>query len=116
MSGILRAFEARLRRSVRSAVLGAAGIVFGLAGIGCLSAALWLLIAASQGALLAFALLGALYLLLALALFAAGLPGSPPGDARGMRDDRGEGEPFIRMAEGFATGMEAGRAARTGRH
>lgn len=113
MSGLLSGFEARLHNTVRSAILGAAAVVFGLVGLGCLSAALWLLVSAWHGALAAFLTLGGMYMLLALILFALATTGGSKARHRARHHAHAEGEPFIRMAEGFATGMQAGRAARS---
>ncbi|MEZ5714826.1 MAG: phage holin family protein [Paracoccaceae bacterium] len=109
MAGIVPDIEARLRRSVRSATLGAAAFVFAVTGLGLLSAALWVLIAMHHGALTAFVATGGLFLVLAGAFYwAASLGRMPRRTARPAATD----EPFFRMAEGFAAGMQAGRAAR----
>ena len=104
------------RAAVYSAAFGIAALLLALIGLGCLTAALWIVIATHQGAVFAFAFIGVIYLALAalfLALAAHPARQNPANGQRQQLDDaRNEREPFVQIAEGFAMGMEAGRAAR----
>ncbi|MEV8467194.1 hypothetical protein AB0T83_10430 [Fluviibacterium sp. DFM31] len=116
MAGVVSGLEARLRRTVRSAAFGVAGVVFGAVGLGLLSAAVWILIASHHGALVACVVLGLLFLALGAGFLAAGAWSPPaPSHKTPPPPPAAPGDPFIRIAEGFATGMQAGRAARKGR-
>jgi len=108
MPGMLHQVEDRARRAARSATFTMMGIVFGTTGLALLSVALWLMIAVLQGAIVACAAIGALYLILGVCFMALGRhPGAahPPEPAQPK-------DPLVQIAEGFATGMRAGRAAR----
>ncbi len=105
----------RARMAARAAALTTVGVVFGLVGLGLLTVALWILVAEHEGALIAFAVIGALYAVLSFVFIALGTArGGPP--ANPAHDPRAapppQKEPFAQMAEGFAIGLQAGRAAR----
>ncbi len=114
MTGFLTDLRIRARLMVRAAAFSAAGIIFCTVGFAFLTAALWLLIATHEGAMTASLVLGFAYFLVGLCIMLIGQrPASrrrratppPPTAAQGA-------EPFLRMAEAFAVGMQAGRNAR----
>lgn len=114
MTGLVSDFRRRARLAARAAAFSAAGIVFCVTGLAFLTVALWVLLAAEQGVLAAWTVLGLLYLVLGAAfMLLAGrkdnttpvAPIAAPTPAQGA-------EPFLRMAEAFAVGMQAGRDAR----
>lgn len=114
MQGFLNGIETRARQAARSAAFAMIGAIFALIGLGFLTAGLWIVIAAYEGALIAFVAIGALYLILGLCFMALG---RQPADAspeapRPAADPPAQKDPFVQIAEGFATGMQAGRAAR----
>ncbi len=125
MPGIANRLKARARNAARAAALSVMGAVFGLVGLAFLTVALWILIAEYESPLVAFTAIGALYLVLGFSILALG------GQKSGSGSDHGESghhaassvhgapeprEPFVQLAEGFALGMQAGRAARERRH
>ncbi|MBR2573199.1 MAG: phage holin family protein [Loktanella sp.] len=116
MTGLVADFRRRARLAARAAALSAAGIVFCATGLAFLTVALWVLLAAHQGVLAAWTVLGLLYLALGTGFMLTAArkdrrvppqpvtaPPPPPADSA---------EPFLRMAEAFAVGMQAGRRAR----
>ncbi|MCZ0812642.1 MAG: phage holin family protein [Pseudomonadota bacterium] len=114
MPGFLTGIEMRARQAVRSAGFAMIGVIFAMIGLGFLTAGLWVLIAAYEGALIAFVAIGALYLILGLCFLVLGR--QPAGDSteahRQAAGSPAQKDPFVQIAEGFATGMQAGRAAR----
>ncbi|MEQ9259455.1 MAG: phage holin family protein [Roseovarius sp.] len=104
---------ARLRNAARATAFSVMGVVFGLVGLGLLTVALWILLAAHEGVLVAYTAIGALYLLVGVFLMALGAQGNGAERPRhAPPPPEPERDPFVQLAEGFATGMQAGRAAR----
>lgn len=115
MSGLFSGLKADASNIARAAAFSVAFTITGLfllvVGIGCVTAALWIMIATREGAIVAFAVLGLIYLALGALFLALAMrrprqkhtPPAPPAPAR---------EPLVQIAEGFAIGMQAGRAAR----
>lgn len=119
MAAILSRLRAQARMTARAAALGVIGTVFLLVGLGFLSVALWMIVAAQYGALIAFEVLGGLYVILGLICLALRPSATPVQDsdngtasAKPQTDRTGSEDPLIKLAEGFAAGMQAGRAAR----
>lgn len=116
MAVILSRLRTQAKLAARAAALGLIGTVFLLVGLGFLSVALWMIVAAQHGGLIAFWVLGGLYVLLGLACLAL-RPSATQSD-HGETDTAPQtrhtatDEPWVKLAEGFATGMQAGRAAR----
>lgn len=119
MHGIITKLQSRAREAARATAFGVVGAIFGMVGLGFLTVALWMLIATHYGAMVAFSVLGGLYVILALAFFAIGSrdprasahaesPSTPdPADARQPPE-----MVFAEIAEGFVLGLQAGRDAR----
>ncbi|SIO13572.1 hypothetical protein SAMN05444722_0561 [Rhodovulum sp. ES.010] len=82
-----------------------------LIGIGFLTAAAWLVLAAAHGAPVAATVLGSVYVALSALLFAL-VKRDPP--AAPKQPESETGMPYFELAQGFAAGMQAGRAARNG--
>ena len=83
-----------------------------LAGLGFLTSALWMVLAAWQGGIFAAQVLGFGYCAVALILFAfARLTMRPPGYVpRTPRTPApGEPDPLVTVIEGFLMGLDAGR-------
>jgi len=122
MCGILTQIESRVKVTARAAALTLLGRSFGLCAVACLSAVLWIVIASSEGALIAFSAIGLIYLALGFFCIALGVaqragnehghPSNHPHSGPAGRDTR---EPLVQLAEGFAAGLQAGRAARDSR-
>ncbi|HKL56481.1 phage holin family protein [Marivita sp.] len=114
MPGFLTGIETRARQAARSAAFAMIGVIFAIIGLGFLTAGLWIVIAAYEGALIAFVAIGALYLILGLGFMALGRQpvGGSSEAPRPAADAPARQDPFVQIAEGFATGMQAGRAAR----
>ncbi len=124
MSGLIHGLTASVRSYARSAAITAAfcivGLLLSVAGFFGLTAALWVLIATYQGMVVAYATIGALFLVLGVIFLV--LAAYPSGNARrssarqsGAREPAPPPpprEPLVQIAEGFAIGMQAGRAAR----
>jgi len=117
MPDLVTATKHRVRAAARATVFSVMGVIFGLAGLGFLTVALWIVVAAYESALVAYTTIGALYVVLGFCLMALGAqsgrepdpkPGDPPEHGRSGEDK----DPIVRMAEGFAVGMQAGRAMR----
>lgn len=117
MTGLLAGLQADARLLARSvafsAAFGFAGIVLLVAGLVCLTAALWIAIALFHGTMVAFVTLGliycglgALFLALSMRRPRGTVYPPPPVAAAPPR------APLVQIAEAFAIGMEAGRAAR----
>lgn len=110
MSGLVSHFRRRARNAARAAAFTVAGVVFGLTGLGFLTVALWILIATSESALVAHSVIGALYLTLGFCFMALG---GQSTDAETAPHQPAAKDPFLQVAEAFAVGLQAGRAART---
>jgi protein-S-isoprenylcysteine O-methyltransferase Ste14 len=115
MFAALSQLKHKARDTARSALWLTMGAVFMLIALAFLTAALWLLVAQDQGALIATTVIGALYFVVAVIAFLLGLRGhrSMPEPPDAKDDDRRQ--PLVQIAEGFAVGMQAGRAARSER-
>lgn len=118
MLGIAHRLRRRARATARSVAFTAFGLLFCIVGIGFLTAALWQYLAELYTPLTATGAIGGLYLVTGLILFliaSAGRPVHGAAEERPSRaDDRAQAEPLFQMAQGFAVGMQAGRAARHG--
>lgn len=112
MNGLVSHFRRRARNAARAAAFTAAGVVFGLTGLGFLTVALWILIATYESALVAHAVIGALYLILGFCFLALG---GQSTDAETAPEQPAPKSPLLQVAEAFAVGLEAGRAARAPR-
>lgn len=118
MAGFVSAIRSRVRQTARATAFGVMGVVFGLAGLGFLTVALWIVLASHESALVAHSVIGALYVVLGFCLLA--LSAQPGGQQAPPRNDEAdassaspaEKEPLVQIAEGFAIGMQAGRAMR----
>ncbi|ARE84535.1 putative Actinobacterial holin-X, holin superfamily III [Roseovarius mucosus] len=112
MSGLVSHFRRRARHAARAAAFTVAGVIFGMAGLAFLTVALWILIATYESALVAHAVIGALYLLLGICFLAFG---GQSTDAETAPQPAAPKEPLLQVAEAFAVGLNAGRAARAPR-
>ena len=112
MRGLVAQVRRRARNAARAAAFTVAGVVFGLAGLGFLTVALWILIATYESALVAHAVIGTLYLILGFCFLALG---SQSTEAEAAPEERAAKDPFLQVAEGFAMGLAAGREARAPR-
>jgi apolipoprotein N-acyltransferase len=119
LAGLIFDLRSRARLAARAAAFTVAGVVFAMTGLAFLTVALWLGLAQYQSALFASAIVGAMYLVLGVVFFLlAGKKrlraqhGVHPAPITGQPPVAGQYDPFFRMAEGFAVGMAAGRAAR----
>lgn len=117
MNGLLSQVKREARLKARALALGVIATVFLLVGLGFLSVALWMVVAVEYGALIAFQVLGGLYVILGVICLLL-RPASQGGhqsasDQPGSRPDPSQQpDPLVRMATGFAAGLQAGRAAR----
>lgn len=117
MIGMVSAMSDRLRRAARATAFSVMGVVFGLVGLGFLTVALWIVLAAHESALVAYAAVGALYVVLGFCLMALGAqkgrgPDTTAPNAPGRPPQAPTKDPIVQMAEGFAVGMQAGKAMR----
>ncbi|RFP91054.1 phage holin family protein [Rhodobacteraceae bacterium 63075] len=122
MTGFVSAIQDRARQAARATAFSVMGVVFGLVGLGFLTVALWIVVANHESALVAYSVIGGLYVVLGFILLALGAQtgGSPDtghrsGHRHDTRDHAPEApakEPLVQIAEGFAVGMQAGRAMR----
>lgn len=116
MLGIASKIKDEVRATARSAVLSLAGAILTAVGLGFLTLALWLFLLTVGSALAAAVIIGAIYcgagfILLAVAASGKGAPGDadlPDPEAPPAPPPK---DPFFQMAEGFAVGLQAGRAA-----
>ncbi|MEO3416388.1 phage holin family protein [Roseovarius sp. CAU 1744] len=117
MAAIFQNLSGEVKVAVRSATFTAFGILFCLAGTVFLSVALWQFLAVEISALAASLGLGAIYLIagLLLLLLAPNRHRDDEEHRRAADENATTFEPFFQMAQGFAAGMQAGRAARSGR-
>lgn len=117
-SGPLARARAAMRDAAFSAAFGIIGLVLALTGLGCLTAALWVAIATHHGVVVAFAVIGIIYLAVGAIFMALAAYPRRHATRRAPRSPHGTPppppprEPFVQIAEGFALGMQAGRAAR----
>ncbi|MGC9418912.1 MAG: phage holin family protein [Rhodovulum sp.] len=112
----IRTAERRVAAFSRRVALGTAAGVSLVAGMGFLTVAAWLVLSAQGGPLFAAGVIGLVYLGLGLVLAAVAAARHDPPQAGTQRSGQDAQEVFVRMAEGFAAGLEAGRAAREGPH
>ena len=116
MQGLVRRLTLRVKAAVRTAAFTAFAVLFCLVGTGFLTAGLWQWVAMNYGPLTASIAVGAGYLGAGVAVLLVSPAGRPPDlQARNPRSGAAtpaETEPFFQMAQGFAAGMQAGRAAR----
>jgi hypothetical protein len=107
--GPIREVERRAEAFSHRLLLEAVGSILAVIGLAFLTTAGWLVLELQGGAIFAATVLGGAYFGLGLILWAAAIThrvrSKPPSPADPY-------EPFINMAEGFAAGLEAGRAAR----
>ncbi len=117
MTHLVTAAKDRVRAAARATAFSVMGVIFGLVGLGFLTVALWIVVAAYESALVAYTTIGALYVVLGFCLMALGAQSGrgaePKFDEPPERNEPDvEKDPIVRMAEGFAVGMQAGRAMR----
>lgn len=118
MTGFVSAIQDRARQAARATAFSVMGVMFGLVGLGFLTVALWIVVANHESALVAYSVIGGLYVVLGFILLALGAQtgGSPDtGHRHDTHDHAPEApakEPLVQIAEGFAVGMQAGRAMR----
>lgn len=112
MSGIVSHLRHRARNAARAAAFTVAGVVFGLAGLGFLTVALWILLATYESALVAHTVIGVLYLVLGFCFLALGGQSTAAETAAEQTPPK---EPLLQVAEAFGVGFQAGRAARAPR-
>ena len=118
MAGFVSAIQDRARQTARATAFSVMGVVFGLVGLGFLTVALWIVVENHESALVAYSVIGALYVVLGFSLMALGAQtgGSPDSghrhDTRDHAPEEPAKEPLVQIAEGFAVGMQAGRAMR----
>lgn len=111
------------RATARAAAMSVLGTIFAMIGLGFLTVALWLLLAAQEGALFAATVIGVLYCAVGFMILALATRGkskthhTSPTHAHSAHpshpahpDGRA---PLMQLAEGFALGMQAGRSARS---
>ncbi|MBL3570793.1 hypothetical protein DSD19_10435 [Rhodovulum sp. BSW8] len=101
--------ERRARAFSHRLALGTAGSLCAGVGAAFLTGAAWLVLSAGHGAVFAATVIGAAYLGVGLIFWGLSLRRSPPARPAAPADPY---TPFVHMAEGFAAGLEAGRAAR----
>lgn len=101
--------ERRARAFSHRLALGTAGSLCAGVGAAFLTVAAWLVLSAGHGAVFAATVIGSAYLGAGLVLWALSLRPRQPERTAPPADPY---TPFIHMAEGFAAGLEAGRAAR----
>ncbi len=100
---LLEGIRTELRTAARRAGFSALGALFLVAGLGFLTTALWIALAATQGALTAALVIGALYLGLGFLLLALAARRNP--SAR-------KADQFPALMEAFMVGLTAGTANR----
>ena len=120
MIGMVSTMRDRLRRAARATAFSVMGVVFGLVGLGFLTVALWIVVAAQESALVAYAAIGGLYVVLGFCLMALGAqkgrgPDNTAPDTPNRPPQDPTKDPIVQVAEGFAVGMQAGRAMRENR-
>ena len=117
MIGMISAMRERVRHAARATAFSVMGVIFGLVGLGFLTVALWIVLAAYENVLVAYTVIGALYVVLGFCLMALGAqkgdgPKSHAQDAPERAPQDPAKDPIVQVAEGFAVGMQAGRAMR----
>ena len=114
MTGFLSDLRSRARVAARTAAFTVAGVIFALTGVAFLTVALWVLLASYENTLVASTVIGLMYLLLGICFFLLGSRSKPtvvaprPTPQAPPKTD----DPFLRVAEAFAVGLQAGRSAR----
>ncbi|SEP17483.1 hypothetical protein SAMN04490248_13216 [Salinihabitans flavidus] len=114
MTGVL----SRIRARARAAAFSVVGILLGLVGMGFLTVALWIFIDSREGALVAFTVIGGIYAVLGFVFMMFGAHVSASGGDERASDpgapthEEPPQDPWVRVAEGFAIGLQAGRNAR----
>lgn len=120
MFGIPATIEIRARAAARAFAFNLVGIILVLIGSGFLGAALWLVIEAEHGAIIANAAIGGLFVLLAGICFLLSRSRVPVRGAAAATvaptAATGNTSTIVGIIEGFAMGMQAGRAARAPRN
>lgn len=110
------------RRTARAAAMSALGLISLCVGVGFLTSALWMVLAAWQDALFAAQVLGMGFVAVGLILFALARVGGRRHrqHTRAQSDAArkpGDPDPVLRLIEGFLMGLEAGRqTSRPRRH
>lgn len=114
MTGLISDLRSRARLAARAAAFTIVGVVFALTGLAFLTVALWVLLANYESTLVAATVIGLMYLFLGLAfLLIGGSKKTVPVQAQpAAQPPQPSVDPFLRMAEGFAMGLQAGRSAR----
>ncbi len=108
---MLQSLQYTAQRAAKRAALSTLAGLMMIVGLGFLTTALFLLIASTQGALFATAVIGAIYFGLGLILMAVALPSRRhvPQHPPAMHTTASM---IAQVTEGFVTGLNAGRAAR----
>jgi hypothetical protein len=109
MAGLLSTMGARLRNAARATAFSVMGVIFGLV----------IVLALHGGVLMAHMVIGAFYFILGLCLMVLGAQGGGTAAPREQTRSREQTpppepakDPLVQLAEGFAMGMQAGRAMR----
>ena len=112
MPGLVSDISIRARLMARAAAFTVVGVIFAATGLAFLTVALWVLLATYESAIVASAVVGLMYLILGIVFMVLAKrrhPALPPVTPIQPVQPI---EPFLRIAEAFAVGLNAGRAAR----
>lgn len=112
MPGLVSDISIRARLAARAAAFTVAGIVFAMTGLAFLTVALWVLLATYEGVLAAWTVIGLMYMALGIAFLVIAKRRHPALPPVAPIEPVQPIEPFLRVAEAFAVGLNAGRAAR----
>ncbi len=117
MTGLVSQLRTKARQQARALALSVIATVFLLVGLGFLSVALWMIVATEYGTLIAFEVMGALYVILGLiCLLLRPYTSDSDHDETETQPKTARTapaqDPWTRLAMGFAAGMQAGRATR----
>ena len=112
MPGLVSDIGIRARLAARAAAFTAAGVIFAMTGLAFLTVALWIMVATYESALAAWTVIGVMYLALGLAFLMMAKRRHPALPPAAPITPVQPIEPFLRVAEAFAVGLNAGRAAR----
>lgn len=122
LSGFVSAAKEQARQTARNAALTIVGAVLCVVGVGFLTAALWIVLEIEYGALIAALVLGGVYLAIGGGVLAFGRQpqsGPPVAQPEPLAADPATEtpprDPWVVLAEGFATGLRAGREMRGGK-
>ena len=109
--GIVHMLADAARRKGRAAAISFVALICLLAGLAFLTSALWMVLAAWQGALFAAQVLGAGFCALAFILFAvASITSRPPRRRhRSAPYAEDQSDALVKVIEGFLMGLDAGR-------